>query len=1611
MRILLHTLLAAFYCCLAISSLPTQAQEIWNGEIDKNLQGTGSVSDPFLIKTANQLAGLAKRVNAGEDFKDKHIRLDADLFMSDASKPSAEKKQWTPISGIFYKQLGAWEWSSDTLYFRGHFDGAGHTIHNLYYNQVPDFGKVDINDPTSDIRLDFSGWNKGLFGYVDGGSISNLKLENDTIIGAVAIGGIVAINRGGTISHCSVTGFVGSVESGPCGAIVGLNNGGIVEFCAANATSKGTRAAGVLVGSNIGAKAIIRDSHAEGKCHVTQYRAGGFCGEQVDDALIERCWANVEVTNSAYKYASFDCAGFVSNNDGIIRECYATGNVTSPKSAAGFVACNVGRIESCYCTGNVTVGGWGCTASAFVGENGVGSSNWGEILNDNPGVTINCFGTGKCTGSDDQASLTGFLSTYWNESPNSSRTLFCSYNSTNNPIADVNLRTKGGSIPKTTQQMQSQEFVDTLNMVAAWMGTSTWTYRPGNYPIPTGVKSNDLTNYIGGGDGTKEHPYLINTKEHLLSFAQLSNLGWDFRGQYIQQTANIDLNLPQAQWNEEMPTEWIPIGQGANRNNMGEDNGNAFTFRGCYDGDYHEVRNMYINSHYDDMGFFGVLNHGATIKNLGVTNVWAKTVKGNIGILAGSSARRSRNVNIAQCWTSGQVESTEWAAGGILGQIALEGNTNILNCASSAHIKGQAYASAIVGDQNYIGGEAWSNDTIANFIFTGTFEKEECFVPLREYERLFNTYFDANVYAYSTNPDQVNIFGGRTTTYLQSKELANIFNYWVDQWNATHPLQLNYFNHKEGKYLATEEGFTPPYKVSFNSEGGSPVIAQSILEDSKIAAPVAPQLDNKVFAGWYTDAAHTQVFNFDNNLSNNITLHAKWLDTFSYDLKPFQNPFATSYVIKTKEQLLGLSIMTRGIEGVQEATDFTGKTVKLGADIALNDTTDWKYWGKCIQAVPWPSVGQTYTHTFNGTFDGQGHTISGLYQLCDNTTDLGNYEGIQQGLFGYLGAEAKVSNVYITASAVLRTADCDNSNTYGYVGLLAGKNKGLVDNCHVEGFVETKNLSDIGALIGHNLGFVSNCSSKGSVTSHENRHGMSTGGLIGYSEMPTDTDTLRNCHALVTVQGFANVGGLVGKSTRGVLLNCYATGNVTSNNNEGWACGGLAGEASNLIQCYAQGDVNAPQATNVGGLVGKAFNLKQCYATGNVVGKENVGGLTGGAINYEINADSCYAKGNVSGLKNVGGLTGIGRKHTQCYATGNVSGQQYVGGLVGGNGNEITNCYAQGNVQYAGESAANNEVYVGGLVGIGFDLKNSHATGNVIAPHGKYVGGLAGKGSAKSCYATGDVEGGDCVGGLVGQHIDDIELAYATGNVKGNNEVGGLIGSATKSFWDSMKAVTRCTASGNVVATGNCVGGLVGNSCGVNLTESYAEGSVWGNNNVGGLVGQLDVTTTHCYARGNVTGTGSAVAGLVGGKAWSYVRSSYATGKVVGAEADIAGLRCNGYPTPDNAGNYFDKETSGLSDDALDTPCSTEEMKRITTFTGWDFENLWGRRADINEGYPYLRWTIKENLPNDLDVPSGISNLLNNPRQQKVRKLLKNGKIIIVTPEGHHFGVDGKHIK
>ena len=118
-----------FLLLLLICTLTTQAQTYWDGTADKNLPGEGTEASPYLISTPEQLAGLAERTNVDkEDFAGKYIKLTADIYLTNYDDPDAGNwKEWHPI---------AHEWKpvsddADYGYFRGHFDGGGHTIYNL----------------------------------------------------------------------------------------------------------------------------------------------------------------------------------------------------------------------------------------------------------------------------------------------------------------------------------------------------------------------------------------------------------------------------------------------------------------------------------------------------------------------------------------------------------------------------------------------------------------------------------------------------------------------------------------------------------------------------------------------------------------------------------------------------------------------------------------------------------------------------------------------------------------------------------------------------------------------------------------------------------------------------------------------------------------------------------------------------------------------------------------------------------------------------------------------------------------------------------------------------------------------------------------------------------------------------------------------------------------------------------------------------------------------------------------------------------------------------------------------------------------------------------------
>jgi uncharacterized protein (TIGR02145 family) len=493
----------------------------------------------------------------------------------------------------------------------------------------------------------------------------------------------------------------------------------------------------------------------------------------------------------------------------------------------------------------------------------------------------------------------------------------------------------------------------------------------------------------------------------------------------------------------------------------------------------------------------------------------------------------------------------------------------------------------------------------------------------------------------------------------------------------------------------------------------------------------------------------------------------------------WDNTSQTEFTITTAAQLAGLAQLVNG------GNNFSGKTIKLGANIVLNDTAKLKSWNEAKPANTWTPVG-SYTdkknnRPFSGTFDGGGHVVSGVY--ISNSNDY-------QGLFGYVGSGAAIKNLGVTASYVKGNE---------YVGGLAGySNGGTITDSYTTGYV----------------------------------YGSNVGGLVGINYKGS---TITNCYATGNVNG-STVGGLVG-SNSGTITNSYATGNVSGSHDAyDPAVGGLVGSNSGTItNSYATGNVNGSTA---GGLVGKneAGTITNSYATGNVHGSSNT--YAGGLVrnnNKRSKRTNCYATGNVNS-STVGGLVGSNSGTiTDCYATGDVQGNTYVGGLVGSNSGTITDCYATGDVQ--------GNKYVGGLVGEndykGSTITNSYATGNV---HGNdyYVGGLAGSnsGTITDCYATGDVQGNNYVGGLVGSNRGEkkkifVKKTFSIGNKKYIADKKDKDDKKDEGYEQNGGIITNCYAVGKVTgAAGNTIGGLMGTSEDGAISNSYYDRQASGQSDI-----------------------------------------------------------------------------------------------------------------------------------------------------------------------------------
>ena len=270
-----------------------------------------------------------------------------------------------------------------------------------------------------------------------------------------------------------------------------------------------------------------------------------------------------------------------------------------------------------------------------------------------------------------------------------------------------------------------------------------------------------------------------------------------------------------------------------------------------------------------------------------------------------------------------------------------------------------------------------------------------------------------------------------------------------------------------------------------------------------------------------------------------------------------------SYTVTSADGLMNIAKLVNG-----------GKT---DINITLDKNID-------LTGKDWTPIGTDYDNAYTGTFDGGGHTITGL-----TVTTNDQYAG----LFGYLGKFGKFCTV---KNVVMDGIQITCNHRLGSAGGVAGYSRAVtIENCSVSGSV-SGTMRAGGVVGGLNGGSITGCSSSATV-----KGTLNVGGVAGETNSGA---TMAACYATgnvtIEIDPINNIlgGGLVGFNARGSVLACYATGNVTSTGSStGYVqIGGfLGGNYTTVTACYWKNNHEqgighnkegiAPEVTKVDGSV------------------------------------------------------------------------------------------------------------------------------------------------------------------------------------------------------------------------------------------------------------------------------------------------------------------------------------------------------------------------------------------------------------------------------------------
>ena len=327
------------------------------------------------------------------------------------------------------------------------------------------------------------------------------------------------------------------------------------------------------------------------------------------------------------------------------------------------------------------------------------------------------------------------------------------------------------------------------------------------------------------------------------------------------------------------------------------------------------------------------------------------------------------------------------------------------------------------------------------------------------------------------------------------------------------------------------EGLASVRLTGLSTEGGNPTeITPYDKGSNTYTALVAPQ---SVVAGTaFITCTFTNGKTFVYKMKNATDWQAGGEYTYTVSLTAAKDPGYTiegngSYTVTSADGLMHVADLVNG-----------GKT---DINITLDKNID-------LTGKGWTPIGTSFDNSYKGTFDGGGHTITGLAVTTNDQF---------VGLFGYLNRAGTVKNVVMEGIQITSNHVLMSGNTGGVVGY----SWGTIENCSVSGSVS--GTVYVGGVVGAQIG--------GSIT---------------------------GCSSSATVKGTVDVGGVAGQTNSSATLTaCYATGNVTIEINpaKNIAGGSLVGmnAGSSLLACYATGNVTSTGSStgnvHIGGFLGNNY--------------------------------------------------------------------------------------------------------------------------------------------------------------------------------------------------------------------------------------------------------------------------------------------------------------------------------------------------------------------------------------------------------------------------------------